>query len=86
LLSKVDASQTSSAPIVRAWAQRAYGEWLHTQEVPVSSVMSIGALAFYWMFDIGKWEGSAKTFNRIREPPQEYARWVDEQVLEQKGI
>src|ERR1700737_1094145 len=46
MLSKVDYGRTSSAPIVRAWAQSAYESWLHSIEVPASSVMSTGALAF----------------------------------------
>lgn len=83
LLSKVDYSPSSSAPVVRSWVQRAYGEWLHALEVPSSSVMSTGALAFSTVFDISKWEGSAKTFQRVRAPLEEYCRWVDDLYVEE---
>lgn len=77
LLSKVDYNQASSAPIVRSWVHRAYGDWLSPIEVPASSVMSNGALALATVFDIGKFEGSNKTFQRIKLPLEEYCRWVD---------
>ena len=47
-------------------------------EVPASSVMSNGALALATVFDISKFEGSNKTFQRVRIPFDEYCRWVDE--------
>lgn len=77
LLSKVDHSQNSSAPVVRSWAQQAYGEWLHTIEVPASSVMSNGALAIQTVFDISKWDGGNRTLQRIRAPLEEYCAWID---------
>ncbi|GLC96302.1 Cobyrinic acid a,c-diamide synthase (plasmid) [Cupriavidus necator H16] len=78
LLSKVDYGVASSAPIVRSWVQRAYGDWMSPIEVPASSVMSNGALALATVFDISKFEGSNKTFQRVRIPFDEYCRWVDE--------
>lgn len=77
LLSKVDHSQNSSAPVVRSWAQQAYGDWLHTIEVPASSVMSNGALAIQTVFDISKWDGGNRTLQRIRTPLEEYCAWID---------
>ncbi|SAL36402.1 cobyrinic acid a,c-diamide synthase [Caballeronia choica] len=82
LLSKVDYGQTSSAPIVRSWVQRAYGEWLNTVEVPASSVMSNGALALSTVFDISKADGVAKTVQRVRQPLMEYCRWLDDLYVE----
>lgn len=78
LLSKVDNSQASSAPVVRSWVQRAYGDWLSPIEVPASSVMSNGAIALATVFDITKFEGNQKTLQRVRAPLEEYCRWVDE--------
>jgi chromosome partitioning protein len=82
LLSKVDYGKTSSAPIVRSWVQRAYGEWLNTVEVPASSVMSNGALALSTVFDISKADGVAKTVQRVRQPLMEYCRWLDDLYVE----
>ncbi|VVE58949.1 ParA family protein [Pandoraea sputorum] len=82
LLSKVDYGATSSAPIVRSWVQRAYGEWLNTIEIPASSVMSNGALALSTVFDISKSDGVAKTVQRVRQPLMEYCRWLDDMYVE----
>jgi chromosome partitioning protein len=82
LLSKVDYGTTSSAPIVRSWVQRAYGEWLNTIEIPASSVMSNGALALSTVFDISKADGVAKTVQRVRQPLMEYCRWLDDLYVE----
>ncbi|MCC8397475.1 AAA family ATPase [Paraburkholderia sp. MMS20-SJTR3] len=78
LLSRVDNSSTSSAPIVRSWVQAAYGHWMSQTEVPASSVMSTGAVGLSTVFDVSKWEGGNKTLARIREPLEEYCRWMDD--------
>ncbi|MCY0852640.1 ParA family protein [Cupriavidus sp. D39] len=83
LLSKVDYGRTSSAPIVRAWAESAYENWLHSIEVPASSVMSTGALAFSTVFDVSGTHSAAKSLQRIRKPLIDYCRWVDE-IFEEK--
>ncbi|MGF6666175.1 chromosome partitioning protein [Paraburkholderia atlantica] len=78
LLSRVDNNSTSSAPIVRSWVQAAYGHWMSQTEVPASSVMSTGAVGLSTVFDVSKWEGGNKTLARIREPLEEYCRWMDD--------
>lgn len=77
-LSKVNNAQSSSASVVRPWAQEAYGDWLSNIEVPESSAMSNGLLALQTVFDISKWEGSNKTLKRVREPFEQYCKWVDD--------
>ncbi|EIN00006.1 partitioning protein [Paraburkholderia hospita] len=77
LLTKVDYNTSSSAPVVRSWVNRAYGDWLSSIEVPASSAMSSGALRISTVFDISKWDGSMKTLERVREPLDEYCRWLD---------
>jgi chromosome partitioning protein len=83
LLSKVDYGASSSAPIVRSWAQRAYGDWLTTTEIPASSVMSNGALAFSTVFDLSRSDGVAKTLARVKQPLMDYCRWIDDQFVAQ---
>ncbi|WP_429500557.1 AAA family ATPase (plasmid) [Robbsia andropogonis] len=82
LLSKVDYGTQSSAPIVRDWVQRAYGEWLNTIEIPASSAMSGGALALSTVFDMSKADGSAKTIGRVKQPLMDYVRWIDDMYVE----
>lgn len=78
MLSRVDYGRTSSAPIVRAWAQSAYEHWLHSIEVPASSVMSTGALAFSTVFDVSSTHSASKSLQRVRQPLVDYCRWMDE--------
>lgn len=86
LLSKVDNSPSSSSAVVRSWANRAYGDWLEPIEIPLSSVMSNGALAISTVFDISKWEGDRRTLLRIREPLEAYCRWIDEHYMAKWGM
>lgn len=81
VLSKVDYGPNSSASVVRAWAQRAYGDWLSPIEIPASSAMSSGALALSTVFDLTKWEGNQKTLYRVKQPLEAYCKWVDEQFI-----
>lgn len=82
LLSKVDYGTSSSAPVVRAWAQRAYGDWMIPVEIPASSVVGSEALEFATVYDIDKWEGSAKTLARIRDPFDLFCKLIDDQFVE----
>ena len=86
LLSKVNGSSSSSAPVVRSWAQRAYGDWLMPVEIPESSVVGSEALEFATVFDIDKWEGSAKTLARIRDPFNAFCKLIDEQFMMKWGV
>ncbi|NVO05895.1 MAG: AAA family ATPase [Rhodoferax sp.] len=81
LLSKVDYGASSSAPVVRAWAQRAYGDWMIPVEIPASSVVGSEALEFATVYDIDKWEGSAKTLSRIRDPFDVFCKLIDDQFV-----
>ncbi|HEX7907765.1 MAG TPA: ParA family protein, partial [Paraburkholderia sp.] len=83
LLSKVDTSPSSSAPVVRSWTQRAYEDWLTTTEIPASSVMSNGALALSTVFDLSKSDSVAKTVQRVRQPLMDYCRWIDDMYVDQ---
>jgi chromosome partitioning protein len=85
LLSRVDNSATSSASIVRSWVQAAYGPWMSQTEVPASSVMSTGAVGLSTVFDVSKWEGGNKTLARVKDPLEEYCRWLDEFYIAKLG-
>lgn len=79
LLSKVDYSQTSAAPIVRSWAQKAYGDWVLPVEIPMSSVVGSEALEFATIYDIEAWSGSKKTIDRIRDPFDQFCKLIDDE-------
>lgn len=82
LLSKVDYGTTSSSPVVRAWAQRAYGDWLMPVEIPASSVVGSEALEFATVYDIDAWEGSKKTLTRIRDPFDAFVKIIDDRAVQ----
>jgi chromosome partitioning protein len=81
LLSRVDYAKTSSAPVVRQWAQSAYGRWLDPFEIPASSVMSSGALSFSTALDIVSNHSSAKSLQRVKQPMMQYAKWLDDMFV-----
>jgi chromosome partitioning protein len=83
LLTRVNNGPTSAAPVVRTWAQGAYRQWLDPFEIPASSVMSSGALAFTTVFDVSSTHSQAKSLARVRQPLVDYCRWVDEQFIKQ---
>ncbi|QMI49690.1 AAA family ATPase [Burkholderia sp. MBR-1] len=83
LLTRVNYGTTSSAPVVRTWAQGAYREWLDPFEIPASSVMSSGALAFTTVFDINSTHAQSKSLQRVKQPLMDYCKWVDEMFINQ---
>lgn len=81
LLSKVDYSPSSSAPVVRSWAQRAYPNWILPIEIPASSAASSEALEASTVYDVDTWEGSHKTLQRIREPLDQLCKLIDDRFV-----
>jgi chromosome partitioning protein len=81
LLSKVDYSPSSSAPVVRSWVQRAYPDWILPIEIPSSSAASSEALEASTVYDIDTWEGSNRTLQRIREPLDNLCKLVDDRFV-----
>jgi chromosome partitioning protein len=82
LLSKVENGPTSSASVVKSWAQRAYSDWLHTIEIPSSSVASSSSLALSTVFDMSKGDAAERSLARVRDPMMAFCQWVDEQYYE----
>lgn len=81
LLSKVDNSASSSAPVVRSWIERAYGEWVLPVEIPSSSAVGSEALEFSTIYDVSKWAGSNRTLSRIRDPFDRLCQSVDDKFV-----
>jgi chromosome partitioning protein len=80
LLSRVDQSDVA-APAVRQWIQATYGEFLLPVEVPKTTVTSSKAAEFGTVYDVQKYEGSAKTYKRASDA---YDRVVD--LIEQSLV
>lgn len=83
LLSKVDNSPASSAPVVRDWARRAYGEWLHSIEIPGSKMMSASGLGLSTVFDFSSDDARRASTARVREPLTSYCQWIDDKYAKE---
>jgi chromosome partitioning protein len=81
LLTKVDNSSSSSAPVVRSWIERAYGEWVLPVEIPISSAVGSEALEFSTIYDVSKWAGSNRTLSRIRDPFDHLCKLIDDKFV-----
>jgi len=78
LLSKVDSSPSSSAPVVRSWIERSYGDWVLPVEIPASSAVGSEALEFSTIYDVA---GSTRTLTRIRDPFDHLCKLIDEKFV-----
>ena len=72
LLSSV-ASDTA-APVVRDWIMDTYQQMVLPVEIPSTSVAGATSAQFGSVYDVTKWEGNAKTYQRAR---QAYDGFVD---------
>lgn len=81
LLSKVD-MQDAAASVVRRWIAATYGEKVLPVEIPKTSVASVSSAEFGTVYDISKYAGSAKTYQRAREAYDRVTRMVEESIVE----
>lgn len=72
LLSSV--ATDTSAPVVRDWILDTYQQMVLPVEIPSTSVAGATSAQFGSVYDVTKWEGSAKTYQRAR---QAYDGFVD---------
>ena len=80
LLSRVDQAD-AAAPAVRQWIQATYGEYVLPVEIPKTTVTSNKSAEFATVYDVQKYDGSAKTYKRAADA---YDRFVD--LIEQSAI
>ena len=80
LLSRVDQAD-AAAPAVRQWIQATYGEYVLPVEIPKTTVTSNKSAEFATVYDVQKYDGSAKTYKRAVDA---YDRFVD--LMEQSAI
>lgn len=81
LLSRVDHTDAAS-PAVRQWIQATYGEFVLPVEIPKTSVTSNKAAEFATVYDIQKYDGSAKTYKRAADAYDRFVDLVEESVVE----
>ncbi len=80
LLTKVDSSQISTNK-VREWIARSYDSLVLPIEIPTTTVTTTASMEFGTVYDISKYEGSNKTYQRAREAYDRFAEMIDQQVM-----
>lgn len=81
LLSRVDQSDVA-APAVRQWIQATYGEYLLPVEVPKTTVTSSKAAEFGTVYDVQRYEGSAKTYKRAADAYDRVVELIEQSIVE----
>lgn len=76
LLSRVDAADGASN-IVRQWIGQTYAEKVLPVEIPKTTVTGVAAAEFGTVYDVSKYDGSAKTFKRAKEAYDNFVRHVE---------
>jgi chromosome partitioning protein len=80
LLSKVDSSQAATYA-VREWINRTYERHVLPIEIPTTTVTSSASTEFGTVYDISKYDGSNKTYQRAREAYDRFAEMIDQEIF-----
>lgn len=80
LLAKVDTSQAATH-VVREWIKKTYKGLVLPIEVPTTTVTQSAAAEFGTVYDISKYDGSLKTYQRAREAYDRFAEIIDQQLV-----
>jgi chromosome partitioning protein len=80
LLAKVDHSQAATH-IVREWINKTYEGLVLPVEIPTTTVTQSAAAEFGTVYDISKYEGSLKTYQRAREAYDRLAELIDQELV-----
>lgn len=80
LLAKVDSSQAATYA-VREWINRTYERHVLPVEIPTTTVTSSASTEFGTVYDISKYDGSNKTYQRAREAYDRFAEMIDQEIF-----
>ena len=80
LLSRVD-STSVAASVVKDWIVRTYGPYVLPVEIPRSQVSSVGAVQFGTVYDIARYEGSSKTYAKVRSAYDNFVEMIDQSIV-----
>jgi chromosome partitioning protein len=80
LLSRVDPAD-AAASVVREWIAATYAEKVLPVEIPKTAVTASSSAEFGTVYDVTKYEGSAKTYNRAREAYDRVTELVEQAIV-----
>lgn len=76
LLARVDSTDGASN-IVRQWIGQTYAEKVLPVEIPKTTVAGVSAAEFGTVYDVARYDGSAKTFKRAKEAYDNFVRHIE---------
>ncbi len=76
LLARVDSADTASN-VVRQWIGQTYAEKVLPVEIPKTAVTGVTSAEFGTVYDVSKYDGSAKTFKRARDAYDSFVGHVE---------
>jgi chromosome partitioning protein len=80
LLARVD-SMDAAAPAIRQWIQATYGEHVLPIEIPRTTVTTNKSAEFATVYDVQKYDGSAKAYRRAVEAYDRLVELVEQSVV-----
>lgn len=81
LLARVDAADAAT-DVVRRWIGQTYAEKVLPVEIPKTAVSGVASAEFGTVYDIGRYDGSARTFKRARDAYDAFVRHIESSIRE----
>lgn len=79
LLARVDATDAASN-VVRQWIGQTYAEKVLPVEIPKTAVTGVASAEFGTLYDVSKYDGSARTFKRARDAYDNFVGHIDQAI------
>lgn len=79
LLARVDPAD-SATQIVRQWIGQTYAEKVLPVEIPKTAVSGVASAEFGTVYDVSRYDGSAKTFKRALDAYEAFVGYVEESI------
>lgn len=81
LLARVDAADAAT-DVVRRWIGQTYAEKVLPVEIPKTAVSGVASAEFGTVYDIGRYDGSARTIKRARDAYDAFVRHIESSIRE----
>jgi chromosome partitioning protein len=79
LLARVDAADAATT-VVRQWIGQTYAEKVLPVEIPKTAVTGVTAAEFGTLYDVARYDGSARTFKRARDAYESFVGHIEQSV------
>lgn len=79
LLARVDAADAAST-VIRQWIGQTYAEKVLPVEIPKTAVTGVASAEFGTLYDVSKYDGSARTFKRARDAYDSFVGYIESSI------